>query len=278
MVADEPLMVVEHSAARTRILDAALELFARHGVSATSLQMIADAIGVTKAAVTISFRPGSDRPRRDRARTRLAGAGAGTRRGRGAGPPARDELLVVVIEMAVRDRRLVSTLQFDPVVVKLLAEHEPFRGFMARLYGVHFADAGEDARLEAAMLAGAISSAVMNPLAADIDDDTRAPVSPTWPARLIGLPEGPPPVTADLRQVIASAPMFGGLDAAHVDLLAGQSRPIFLPAGQVLFRRGRRRPVLHRARRPDAAFGVEFRGCGQGRRDPQPGKRVRATR
>ena len=42
----------------------------------------------------------------------------------------------------------------------------------------------------------------------------------------------------DLRQVIASAPMFGGLDAAHVDLLAGQSRPIFLPAGQVLFRRG----------------------------------------
>lgn len=42
----------------------------------------------------------------------------------------------------------------------------------------------------------------------------------------------------DLRQVIASAPMFGGLDAAHVDFLAGHSRPIFLPAGQVLFRRG----------------------------------------
>ena len=42
----------------------------------------------------------------------------------------------------------------------------------------------------------------------------------------------------DLRQAIASAPMFGGLDAAHVEFLAGQSRPIFLPAGQVLFRRG----------------------------------------
>jgi CRP-like cAMP-binding protein len=42
----------------------------------------------------------------------------------------------------------------------------------------------------------------------------------------------------DLRRAIASAPMFGGLDQAHVDLLAAASRSIFLPAGQVLFRRG----------------------------------------
>lgn len=46
------------------------------------------------------------------------------------------------------------------------------------------------------------------------------------------------PMNSDVRQAIASAPMFGGLDAAHVDLLAAQSRSIFLPAGQVLFRRG----------------------------------------
>lgn len=45
-------------------------------------------------------------------------------------------------------------------------------------------------------------------------------------------------MSGDLRQAIASAPMFGGLDAAHVDFLAAQSRSIFLPAGQVLFRRG----------------------------------------
>ena len=42
----------------------------------------------------------------------------------------------------------------------------------------------------------------------------------------------------DLRQAIASAPMFDGLDAAHVDLLVAQSRAIFLPSGQVLFRKG----------------------------------------
>jgi AcrR family transcriptional regulator len=39
------------TAAQTRIIDAALALFAERGIGGTSLQMIADAIGVTKAAV-----------------------------------------------------------------------------------------------------------------------------------------------------------------------------------------------------------------------------------
>ncbi|HWS45775.1 MAG TPA: TetR family transcriptional regulator, partial [Acidimicrobiia bacterium] len=45
-----------HSAAQARIVDAALDLFAEHGVGGTSLQMIADAIGVTKAAVYHQFK------------------------------------------------------------------------------------------------------------------------------------------------------------------------------------------------------------------------------
>lgn len=45
-------------------------------------------------------------------------------------------------------------------------------------------------------------------------------------------------MAAELRDAIASAPMFDGLDAAHAEFLAAQSRPIFLPGGQVLFRRG----------------------------------------
>src|SRR4030095_9100006 len=40
-----------YTAAQSRIIDSALVLFAEHGISGTSLQMIADAIGVTKAAV-----------------------------------------------------------------------------------------------------------------------------------------------------------------------------------------------------------------------------------
>src|SRR6202012_1154306 len=47
---------VRRTPAQVRILRAALDLFADHGVSATSLQMIADAVGVTKAAVYHKFK------------------------------------------------------------------------------------------------------------------------------------------------------------------------------------------------------------------------------
>src|SRR4051794_32541586 len=45
---------------RERVVDAALELFAQHGVSGTSLQMIADHLGVTKAAVYYQFKAKED--------------------------------------------------------------------------------------------------------------------------------------------------------------------------------------------------------------------------
>jgi len=41
---------------RTRLLDTALRLFSEHGIDGTSLQMIADALGVTKAAVYYHFK------------------------------------------------------------------------------------------------------------------------------------------------------------------------------------------------------------------------------
>ncbi len=47
---------VQRSAAQHRVLDAALTLIADHGVGGTSLQMIADAVGVTKAAVYHQFK------------------------------------------------------------------------------------------------------------------------------------------------------------------------------------------------------------------------------
>ena len=37
--------------AQTRVIEAAVALFGEHGIGGTSLQMIADSIGVTKAAV-----------------------------------------------------------------------------------------------------------------------------------------------------------------------------------------------------------------------------------
>jgi AcrR family transcriptional regulator len=172
-VADRDVQFVPHSAARTRVLDAALDLFAQHGVSGTSLQMIADAVGITKAAVYHQFRTKDNivLAVTERELFRLVPA-LDAAEAHGDELAARDELLVRVIEMAVRDRRLVRTLQFDPVVVRLLAEHEPFQRFMERLYRVLLGDTGDDGRIEGAMLSGAISSAVMHPLVGDIEDDT----------------------------------------------------------------------------------------------------------
>jgi AcrR family transcriptional regulator len=187
-VNDGELRAVQHSAARTRVLDAALALFAEHGTSGTSLQMIADAVGITKAAVYHQFRTKEQivLAVTERELSRLLPA-LEEAEAQGDGSQARDALLVHVIDMAVRDRRLVRTLQFDPVVVRLLAEHEPFQRFMDRLYRVLLGE-GEDGALEGAMLSGAISSAVMHPLVGDIDDDTLRAKLADLTRRLLGLP------------------------------------------------------------------------------------------
>ena len=46
--------------ARARVIDAALALFADHGVNGTSLQMIADHLGVSKASVYYQFHSKDD--------------------------------------------------------------------------------------------------------------------------------------------------------------------------------------------------------------------------
>jgi AcrR family transcriptional regulator len=164
---------ITRSAAQTRILDATLSLIAQHGVGGTSLQMIADAIGVTKAAVYHQFKTKEQivialtERELGGLEEALEAAEAHDHR-----IQAREVLLSRVIDMAVQRRGAASTLQFDPVIVRLLAEQEQFQQFIQRLYGVLVDDAAEDARVSAAMLSGAIAVGVVHPLVADIDDDT----------------------------------------------------------------------------------------------------------
>jgi AcrR family transcriptional regulator len=49
--APSPLGAATLTAAQARVVDAALLLFGEHGIAGTSLSMIAEAIGVTKAAI-----------------------------------------------------------------------------------------------------------------------------------------------------------------------------------------------------------------------------------
>jgi AcrR family transcriptional regulator len=150
--------------------------------------MIATSVGITKAAVYYQFRTKEDIvvAVTERELGRLIPA-LERAEAQGDLPQARDDLLGEVIGMAVRDRRLVRTLQFDPVVVRLLAEHSPFQRFMDRLYGVLLLESGDDVMIEAAMLSGAISSAVMHPLLADVDDETLRTRLTDVSRRLLGL-------------------------------------------------------------------------------------------
>jgi hypothetical protein len=53
---------------------------------------------------------------------------------------------------------------------------------------VLLSDAGLDGRIEAAMFSGALSTAVMHPLVADIDDETLLDRVTDLSRRLLGLP------------------------------------------------------------------------------------------
>ena len=109
------------SAAQVRIIDAAVDLFAEHGIAGTSLQMIADALGVTKAAVY------HQSPPKDEiivavaeivlARLEAAVVAAEAER---SGARARDVLIAGMIDVAVERRRIAGVLQRDPAAVATL--------------------------------------------------------------------------------------------------------------------------------------------------------------
>jgi AcrR family transcriptional regulator len=161
---------ITRSAAQTRVLDAALSLIAEHGVGGTSLQMIADAIGVTKAAVYHQFKT-KEQIVIALTERELGGLEEALEAAEADTSRARELLLGRVIDMAIERRGAASTLQFDPVIVRLLGNHEPFQQFTQRLYGVLAGDAGDDNRVLAAMLSGAIAVGVVSPLVADIGDE-----------------------------------------------------------------------------------------------------------
>ena len=162
------------SPAQTRIVDAALDLFAAHGVGGTSLQMIADQIGVTKAAVYHQFNT-KDEIVLAAAEAELARLEAVVRAAE-AEPSrtrARDALVAGIVDLAVDSRRTVSTILSDPVIVGFFAEHENHRDVMHRLRHLLIGDdPGPEARVRTVMLIAAISGAVMHPYVAGLDDET----------------------------------------------------------------------------------------------------------
>jgi len=166
-------LAVSHTAAQTRVVEAALALFAEHGIAGTSLQMIADAIGVTKAAVYHQYNT-KDEIVLAVAGMVLAGLEAAVTAADGerTRTRARDVLVARMIDLAVEQRRMAGVLQRDPVMLRFLEEHAPFRRVMQRVNRTLMGGAADTSvRVLAATIAGAIAGAVVHPLAQDLADE-----------------------------------------------------------------------------------------------------------
>lgn len=165
---------VAYTAAQTRIIDAALVLFAEHGISGTSLQMIADQIGVTKAAVYHQYNT-KDEIVVAVAEVVLAGLDAAATAAEAERSRARARAVLIerMIDLAVVQRRMASVLQRDPIMLRFLQEHAPFRSVMARVNRLLMGGASDAAaRVQAAVFAALIAGAVIHPLAQEIGDAT----------------------------------------------------------------------------------------------------------
>jgi len=166
-------LAARYSPAQRRTIDAALRLFAEHGVGGTSLQMIADAVGVTKAAIYHQFSTkeaivlGVLEVELQPLEEALEAAGSAD-----LNPRAREEMLARVIDTVMANRHALGTLQSDPVLFRLLGEHEPSRRLWVQLFSELLGDdLGPRARVRAAVLSAAIGAAA-HPFVVDLDDDT----------------------------------------------------------------------------------------------------------
>jgi AcrR family transcriptional regulator len=162
------------SAAQARILVAAQKLFGLHGVGGTSLQMIADEIGVTKAAVYHQYNAKEEIVRAvaeaevDRLEAVLDVAEAESTPSR-----VRDAAISGVIELAVTRRREVSSLLNDPIIGRLFAKNAHLLEVLDRLNRLLMGpNAGPDSKVATAMLTAALSGATIHPLVVGRDDET----------------------------------------------------------------------------------------------------------
>jgi len=158
--------------ARQRVVDAALALFAEHGVHGTSLQMIADRVGVSKAAVYYQFRSKEDialevlRPSmEDMARViRMAEVLPDLERRRAI-------VISGLIEMVVRYRQLTVIFYGDPAIEHLVHNEPEFNEVAGRLREMLVGtDAHATDRIALSVFFSGVCKAPADPDLADIDD------------------------------------------------------------------------------------------------------------
>ena len=164
----------KHGDGRARLLAAATRLFAEQGVTGTSLQMIADDLGVSKAAVYHQF------PSKDAIVVAVFAPvfeelARITDEAEGASTPSRRFTIALegLVDMALTHRELSSALQRDPTVARLVRTSETFRTLMGRVDRLLI---GEEptpqARVALATAGGGLMIAAADPSLTDLDEAT----------------------------------------------------------------------------------------------------------
>ncbi|CAI7973460.1 MULTISPECIES: TetR/AcrR family transcriptional regulator [unclassified Parafrankia] len=160
-------------AGRERLRATALELFTERGVSATSLQMIADAMGVTKAAVYHHYKSKDEivlavvRP----ALEQLMGLVrlAESRRSRAAQV---ETMIVGLADLIIANRRLYALLQGDPTCTAILQRYPEFPTLGERLVALLAGpDPDPGSVVAAGMLLAGLRGAGSDPRVMVLDDE-----------------------------------------------------------------------------------------------------------
>lgn len=179
--------------ARERVLEAALSLFAEHGVNGTSLQMIADRLGVSKAAVYYQFhskdeivlaviQPVFD----DMVRLVRIAEAMST-------PEAQREAAVSgMVEMAVRHRRVTAVFHGDPVIDGLVHSRDELQDTIERLTGILLGpDPDTAGRICMSVLAAGVYGSATDPALNDVTDEELHRVLLDCAQRLLRAPATP---------------------------------------------------------------------------------------
>ncbi len=157
---------------RQRLIDVAVDLFTRHSFAGTSLQMIADEMGFTKAAIYYHFRTREEllaavvEPMREQ----LSAIVTAAESQRTANARA-EHMLRGYAELAVANRALVSVLACDPSVTTLLRHQPHWAELINRQLALLAGDDQEPAgRIKATVVLAGLSGAV-GPAWIAVDDD-----------------------------------------------------------------------------------------------------------
>jgi AcrR family transcriptional regulator len=159
-----------------RIVSVASELFGEHGVSGTSLQMIADAAGSAKAAVYYYFKTKNDIIRAVYAEPLAEIEAAVAAAEQVAETASRQAALQVLIPrmaaLSVRKRQVFSMIHVDPAIVSFIGKDEAYRGLLKRLDRLLSGPSPDAAdRVRASIIGAALYGTVIQPGVAALDDD-----------------------------------------------------------------------------------------------------------